>query len=627
MSSGSIGKARLLAATGRRTACSSSTMGQKSRVVSSSAATSNALSNFAHNHDGHAVHRTGTSVAAMRSYGSFRSSIGVGADMDITNTKYSAAVANNKYLGQQQQQHQRSDYTTTARRLRPRRRNYSMSLPASSDLSAAAAASAEEAAGERLEDQQTNTNPPNYDDLPMKMEELAALASQRTTPLSLQNMYRYASVGKPAQRLRNAQFLHRELPIRIAQRAVDLLTLPHGLSATPQVRSVATVYLKYLQRLQECPCPQTAEQEHHFTDVLRSMVLDRISIPSAIAAGISTLRDRRKEHIGLDVRRLREMEEALYRFFTARVGLRFLTEHHILSDDRRDLNEDLRVQQSCLENVPIESSGDAGDDNTDYLGCIQKNCDPVREARRVADQVRTHCEEAYGIAPDVDIVDCTARKDADIDFTYVPHHLQYMLSELLKNSCRASVRTYLHELVSDVHKDDDDNATSKPKEPPVVPTIRVVVVKGAEDVTIKIADKAGGIPRSAAKKVWAFAHTNVDDSAIETEQETEFETDEFTGSAIRGFGLPLARIYARYFGGELTLKSMEGYGVDAYLYLPVLGSACENLPHRVTHSPGNLDSTPLASTTGSYGGERARDEDFAEATKAGSIDHLAKKAL
>eukprot|EP00562_Extubocellulus_spinifer_P001220 CAMPEP_0178484990 /NCGR_PEP_ID=MMETSP0696-20121128/8041_1 /TAXON_ID=265572 /ORGANISM="Extubocellulus spinifer, Strain CCMP396" /LENGTH=110 /DNA_ID=CAMNT_0020112569 /DNA_START=21 /DNA_END=350 /DNA_ORIENTATION=+ len=110
MSSGSIGKARLLAATGRRTACSSSTMGQKSRVVSSSAATSNALSNFAHNHDGYAVHRNGTSVAAMRSYGPFRSSIGMGVD---SGTKYAVAVGNNNSLGQQPQQQQRSDYTTT----------------------------------------------------------------------------------------------------------------------------------------------------------------------------------------------------------------------------------------------------------------------------------------------------------------------------------------------------------------------------------------------------------------------------------------------------------------------------------------------------------------------------------
>lgn len=34
-----------------------------------------------------------------------------------------------------------------------------------------------------------------------------------------------------------------------------------------------------------------------------------------------------------------------------------------------------------------------------------------------------------------------------------------------------------------------------------------------------------------------------------------------------GFGLPLSRLYARYFGGELKLVSMPGYGVDAYLHI------------------------------------------------------------
>lgn len=34
-----------------------------------------------------------------------------------------------------------------------------------------------------------------------------------------------------------------------------------------------------------------------------------------------------------------------------------------------------------------------------------------------------------------------------------------------------------------------------------------------------------------------------------------------------GFGLPLSRLYARYFGGDLKLVSMPGYGVNAYLDL------------------------------------------------------------
>jgi hypothetical protein len=123
-----------------------------------------------------------------------------------------------------------------------------------------------------------------------------------------------------------------------------------------------------------------------------------------------------------------------------------------------------------------------------------------------------------------------------------------------------------------------------------LPSVRVIIVKGAEDITIKIADKGGGVARSVTDKMWTFAHSTLTKEIESKETDTRFETNEFTGNKIRGFGLPLARIYARYFGGELTLKSMEGYGVDAYLYLPVLGAECENLPKRVRRSPGNRDS-------------------------------------
>lgn len=37
-----------------------------------------------------------------------------------------------------------------------------------------------------------------------------------------------------------------------------------------------------------------------------------------------------------------------------------------------------------------------------------------------------------------------------------------------------------------------------------------------------------------------------------------------------GFGLPMARLFARYFGGELTLVNLPHYGVDAYVTLRAL---------------------------------------------------------
>lgn len=40
-----------------------------------------------------------------------------------------------------------------------------------------------------------------------------------------------------------AQFLHKELPTRIARRAIELETLPHGLSQKPAVFKVTWVFI------------------------------------------------------------------------------------------------------------------------------------------------------------------------------------------------------------------------------------------------------------------------------------------------------------------------------------------------------------------------------------------------
>merc|ERR1711879_844141 len=146
-----------------------------------------------------------------------------------------------------------------------------------------------------------------------------------------------------------------------------------------------------------------------------------------------------------------------------------------------------------------------------------------------------------------------------------------MLAELLKNACRATLNKHM--------KSADDVSTS-------LPSIRVILVRGKEDVTIKVADQGGGVPRSELEKIFTFSHSKPDSEVVKT----AFLTDYLASEGLRGFGLPLVRIYASYFGGSLTLKSMEGYGLDAYLHLPVLGVACENMPERVAQSPANLES-------------------------------------
>lgn len=93
--------------------------------------------------------------------------------------------------------------------------------------------------------------------------------------------------------------------------------------------------------------------------------------------------------------------------------------------------------------------------------------------------------------------------------------------ELLKNSLRAVVELY--------------GSTDESKLPP----IKVVVVEGKEDITIKISDEGGGIPRSAIPLIWTYMYTTMENQGIDQDfQSTDFKAP----MAGFGYGLPLSRL-------------------------------------------------------------------------------------
>ena len=72
-----------------------------------------------------------------------------------------------------------------------------------------------------------------------------------------------------------------------------------------------------------------------------------------------------------------------------------------------------------------------------------------------------------------------------VSLTYVPDHMHYMLFEVLKNACRASTE---HCLRSNL------DLSCRP--------VKVVIANGKEDITIKVSDEGGGIPRSEIDDIW-----------------------------------------------------------------------------------------------------------------------------
>lgn len=70
------------------------------------------------------------------------------------------------------------------------------------------------------------------------MEEVHRWGCMKQTGVSLRYMMEFGSKPTEKNLLISAQFLHKELSIRIARRAIELESLPYGLSEKPAILKV-----------------------------------------------------------------------------------------------------------------------------------------------------------------------------------------------------------------------------------------------------------------------------------------------------------------------------------------------------------------------------------------------------
>uniref|UniRef100_F7D084 Protein-serine/threonine kinase n=1 Tax=Equus caballus TaxID=9796 RepID=F7D084_HORSE len=165
-----------------------------------------------------------------------------------------------------------------------------------------------------------------------------------------------------------------------------------------------------------------------------------------------------------------------------------------------------------------------------------------------------HPKHIGSIDPTCNVADVVKAKapDKPIQVVYVPSHLFHMLFELFKNSMRATVELY------------EDRKEG-------YPSVKTLVTLGKEDLSIKISDLGGGVPLRKIDRLFNYMYSTAPRPSLEPTRAAPL--------AGFGYGLPISRLYARYFQGDLKLYSMEGVGTDAVIYLKALSSeSFERLP-------------------------------------------------
>ncbi|KAF9961863.1 hypothetical protein BGZ72_001414 [Mortierella alpina] len=420
------------------------------------------------------------------------------------------------------------------------------------------------------------------------------LCRSKVTRLSLKQMY---TLGRHVLESKNqsalmipAVFLHQELPIRLSH-ALKMLNsnlLSINMAEMPTFQQITRSYLEDISMVTQMPKPSTPQQEEDFTALLRNLEqrhkVKMLAIGQGFKELMATVQNRRAESSAgsdgscwtMDPQVGEDIETFFNRFYTINLGTRLLIGEHLALHDRG-------------------------------LNLVQRVSPLAISKRAIADAQRV-CSTHYGhqsLSPSVVI----QTSNPDISTTYVDEFLHRNIFELLKNAMRATCEAHLRDgrpvstamssASSSASTDENTPTAARPKLPPVDLTL----VDGGEDVTIKITDQGGGLALSEIEKVWSYVHS-INEASAGAVSLLPSQVGEIGGRApgsaawngvatglmseakdyldlpfnVSGHGLPLARLVARYFGGDLSLVSMEGYGTNAYLSLYRNDDHLENIP-------------------------------------------------
>ncbi|KIL70033.1 hypothetical protein M378DRAFT_183638 [Amanita muscaria Koide BX008] len=403
---------------------------------------------------------------------------------------------------------------------------------------------------------------------------LELYAAKEANRLTLRQLVFFGRSMDQDRLVKSANYVRTELPVRIAHRLRDLQSLPYIVVTQEGVAKVYELYWSAFEKIRRfSPITNLAENEA-FCDFLTGLLNEHAVIIPNLSLGLS---------LSSPYLAPEQLDSFMRRMLVSRISRRVLVEHHIALSN----NFAKRGHTDREPRVGIIFTG------LDVKRSIEKCARLLKERPIGVEDYWEDCPRFDGW-PDVVIEGHEGTK-----FPYIREHLEYILFELLKNSMSATVE--------------------KHRDLSTLPPILATIAAGDNDVSIRISDQGGGILTAqnnigAPADLFSFSHlrnsTRLEHSrlgALRTvssspggmratvdEQvgrwqkpcphgdpaRTGSEPEQDAGISAHprlGIGLPMSNIFATYFGGKLELVSLDGWGTDAYLRLPKLGTNLEGI--------------------------------------------------
>lgn len=366
--------------------------------------------------------------------------------------------------------------------------------------------------------------------------------------------------------LASARFTLSLLPIRLAHRIQALRNLPYIVVSNSNINKIYNNYQHSLSTLLpwQGRTISNLEDEIRFTEVLAELVQTHTDTIPILARGFLECR----KYISAT-----EVTRFLDQHLRARIGTRLIAEQHIA------------LHFSSAAHFSPATSPTPCPEKPGYIGVIDTALRPASVVDSCGGFVADICELKYGVRPEW-IID----GEPDTTFAFVPTHLEYIITELLKNAFRATIENGMNKspIVVTIapeppsQKSLTDTVTIPPPSEDRGGFTRDAIAPlddNAPGVTIRIRDRGGGIGPDVLPHIWSYSFTtfseNDDDppGAWSDDALSVISAASSGSSSIAGlgYGLPLSRAYAEYFGGGIAVQSLHGWGTDVYVRLKGVG--------------------------------------------------------
>ncbi|KAJ5584365.1 uncharacterized protein N7459_004165, partial [Penicillium hispanicum] len=408
-------------------------------------------------------------------------------------------------------------------------------------------------------------------------DEVARLAASPRRPLTLADLLRHGRppLSKEAL-LASANFTLSLLPARLASRIQSLRNLPFIVVSNPHVSKIYNNYVHSLSTLLPYQHRQitTLEEENQFGDVLADLVQTHTNTIPVLARGFLECR----KYVNSD-----DVTRFLDTHLRARIGTRLIAEQHLA----------LHFASQPVNDAPTGSDDRVSSKSSipsNYIGVIDTALQPARIIRLCEDFVGEICELKYGVRPRLEI-----GGEPDALFAHVPVHVEYIITELLKNAFRATIESGNEREPIEVtiaaapdvpgnerpaQEDSDAGFQFDARDDAAVMNEAIGYSKpSSQSITIRIRDRGGGIPPEVLPHIWSYSFTTFSDMDLHNSENGNLDAlntisasgGHLSSIAGLGYGLPLSRAYAEYFGGSIAVQSLWGWGTDVYLTLQGVG--------------------------------------------------------